>query len=36
MKFQVLISTMFQNDETILDKMNIQSDVVVINQCNDE
>ncbi len=36
MKLQVLISTMQQaiNDHSLLDKMNIQSDAIVINQCD--
>lgn len=32
MKIQVLLSTMFQTDHSILDKINLQSDAVVINQ----
>lgn len=34
MTFQVLISTMNQVDFMLLDKMNIQSDAIVINQCD--
>lgn len=34
MKVQVLIATMNQKDHTLLDKMNIQSDVIVGNQCD--
>ena len=34
MKVQVLISTMHQTDHSLLDKMNIQSDAIVVNQCN--
>lgn len=34
MKLQVLISTMNQKDHVILDKMNIQTDAIVVNQCN--
>ena len=34
MKIQVLISTMHQTDHSLLDKMNIQSDAIVVNQCN--
>lgn len=33
MKIEVLISTMYQNDYSILEKMNIESNAVVINQC---
>lgn len=33
MKLQVLISTMNQTDFSILKKMNIQSDAIVVNQC---
>ena len=35
MKLQVLVSSMHQKDYSILDKMNIQSDAIVINQCNE-
>lgn len=34
MSLQVLISTMYQTDYSLIKKMNIQSDVVVVNQCN--
>ena len=34
MKLQVLISTMHQTDRSLLEKMNIQSDAIVINQCD--
>jgi glycosyltransferase involved in cell wall biosynthesis len=34
MNLQVIVSTMNQSDYTLLDKMNIQSDAVVINQCD--
>jgi len=34
MKLQVLLSTMHQNDYSILEKMNIQSDAIIINQCD--
>ena len=34
MRLEVLISTMNQSDHTILHRMNIQSDAIVINQCN--
>lgn len=33
MNLQVLVSTMNQNDHSIIEKMNIQSDVIIINQC---
>lgn len=35
MKIQSLISTMHQNDLSIYDRMNIQTDALVINQCNE-
>lgn len=34
MNLQVLVSTMHQNDHSILEKMNIQSDAIIINQCD--
>lgn len=34
MKLQVLISTMHQTDHSLLEKMNIQSDAIVVNQCD--
>lgn len=34
MKLQVLVSTMHQTDHSLLDKMNIQTDAVVVNQCD--
>lgn len=34
MNLQVLVSTMHQKDHSILDKMNIQSDAIIINQCD--
>ena len=34
MKLQVLVSTMHQTDYSLLEKMNIQSDAIVINQCD--
>lgn len=34
MSVQVLISTMNQNDHSILEKMNIQSSAIVVNQCD--
>lgn len=36
MKIEVLISTMNQNDYSILDKIHVQSDAIVINQCSRE
>lgn len=33
MKLQVLVSTMHQRDYSLLDRMNIQSDAIVVNQC---
>ena len=34
MRLQVIVSTMNQADYSLLDKMNIQSDAVVVNQCD--
>ena len=34
MKVQVLVAAMHQKDHELLDKMNIQSDVIVGNQCD--
>jgi glycosyltransferase involved in cell wall biosynthesis len=34
MKVQVLVSAMHQTDHTLLEKMNIQTDAIVINQCD--
>lgn len=34
MNLQVLVSTMNQTDHSILDKMNIDSDAIIINQCD--
>ncbi|MHB1391564.1 MAG: glycosyltransferase family A protein [Clostridia bacterium] len=34
MNLQVLVSTMHQSDHSLLEKMNIQSDAIIINQCN--
>ncbi len=34
MRIQVLISTMHQKDYSLLEKMNIQTDAIVINQCD--
>ena len=35
MKLEVLLSTMHQSDYSLLDKMNIKSDVIVVNQCDE-
>ena len=34
MTFQLLVSTMDQADFQLLDRMNVQSDAVIINQCD--
>lgn len=34
MNLQVLVSTMHQNDYSLLEKMNISSDAIVVNQCD--
>lgn len=34
MKIQILVATMFQTDYSLLDKINVQSDAVVVNQCD--
>lgn len=34
MELQVLISTMNQNDFSLVEKMNIQTEAVIVNQCN--
>ena len=34
MRLQVVVSTMHQTDHSLLEKMNINSDAVVINQCD--
>ncbi|MGP4105992.1 glycosyltransferase family A protein [Virgibacillus sp. L01] len=34
MKLQVLVSTMHQTDHNLLEKINIKSDAIVINQCD--
>lgn len=34
MTVQVLVSTMYQKDFSLLDRMNIQTDTIVINQCD--
>lgn len=36
MKLQVLISCMHQTDHSIIERTNIQSDVIVINQCDND
>ena len=35
MTLQVLVSTMNQSDYSLLEKMNIQCDAIVVNQCNE-
>jgi len=34
MKVEVLIACMYQTDFSIIEKTNIQSDVLIINQCD--
>ena len=34
MKLQLLVSTMHQTDHSLLEKMNIQSNAIVVNQCD--
>lgn len=34
MKLQVLVSTMHQKDYSLLERMNIQTDAIIINQCD--
>lgn len=34
MKLQVLVSTMHQTDHSLLEKMNIHSDAIIVNQCD--
>jgi len=34
-KLQILVSTMFQKNNKIIEKMNIKSDAIIINQCNE-
>ena len=34
MNLQVLVSTMHQTYPSLLEKMNIQSDAIIINQCD--
>lgn len=36
MTIQVLVATMHQTDHSLLEKMNIQSDAIVINQCDED
>lgn len=36
MGIEVLVSTMNQNDFSLLDRMNIESDALIINQCNEK
>lgn len=35
MKLQVLVASMNQIDYSLIEKMNLQSDAIIINQCND-
>ena len=35
MSVQVLVSTMYQTDYSLLERMNIQTDAIVINQCDE-
>ena len=34
MKIQVLVATMHQTDHSLPEKMNIQTDAIIINQCD--
>ncbi|MFV0504438.1 MAG: glycosyltransferase [Lachnospirales bacterium] len=34
MSLEVLVSTMFQKDNPLVEKMNISSDVIIVNQCD--
>lgn len=34
MNLQVIVSTMHQTDHSLLDKMNIQTDAIIVNQCD--
>lgn len=34
MKLQILVATMHQNDTSLLDRMNIRTDAIVVNQCD--
>lgn len=36
MGLEVLIATMHQTDYSLPEKMNVESDAVVINQCDEE
>lgn len=36
MKLQVLMSCMYQTDATIINKSGVQTDVLVVNQCNED
>ena len=36
MKIQILVATMHQKDYSLLDRLNVQSDAVVVNQCDIE
>lgn len=35
MKVQVLVASMNQNDHSLIQKMNLQSDAIIVNQCNE-
>ena len=35
MRVQVLVATMHQTDYSLLEKMNIQTDAIVVNQCDE-
>ena len=35
MRVQVLVSTMHQTDHSLLEKMNIQTDAIIVNQCDE-
>lgn len=35
MRLEVLISCMHQKDASIIQRTNIQSDVLIVNQCNE-
>ena len=36
MRLEVLVSTMYQRDYDLIKKMNIKSDAVIINQCEED
>lgn len=36
LKIQILVATMFQEDYSLLDRLNVQTDAVVVNQCGRE